>query len=65
MQIFHDKPLWFAANCILMTMDPPKWTKGGASVIGGCHGGAFEVNYHMYLHLTSRFPTAGMFEAEL
>jgi hypothetical protein len=25
------------------TVDPPKWTKGGASVIEGCQGGAFGV----------------------
>jgi hypothetical protein len=49
-------------------LDPPKWTKGGASIIRGCHGGAFGVNFHLYLNLSSRFPTAGlseMFEAEL
>jgi hypothetical protein len=38
------------------TLDPPKWTKGGASVIGGCHGGAFGVNVHMYLNLSSPTP---------
>jgi hypothetical protein len=35
-------------------LDPPKWTKGGASVIRGCRGhegGAFEVNFHLYLNL--------------
>ena len=40
------------------TLDPPKWTKGGASVIRGRHGGAFEVNFHLYLNLSSQFPTA-------
>ena len=56
------------AYCIVMTMDPPKWTKGGASIIRGCQGGAFDVNYHMYLNLSSRTPTvrlSEMFEAEL
>jgi hypothetical protein len=50
------------------TLDPPKWTEGGASVIGGCHGLAFGVNSHMYLNLSSQFLTSGlseMFEAEL
>ena len=50
------------------TVDPPKWTKVGPSVMRGCQGGAFEVNLHMYLNLSSPTPTAqqpGMFEAEL
>jgi hypothetical protein len=50
------------------TVDPQKWTKGGASVIRGCQGGAFGVKFHLYLNLSSRFPKAelsGMFEAEL
>jgi hypothetical protein len=48
----------------MITMDPPKWTKGGTSVIRGCQGGAFGVNFHLYSISDSR-GLSGMFEAEL
>ena len=47
------------------TLDPPKWTKGGASVIRGCQGGAFEVNFYLYLNLSSQFPTAAAVQRDV